>query len=61
MNLPFTMTEEQAVSAIREFQPKVVTPYHYRSKDTGVSDLSTFLRLMKDVPGVKVELMEFYK
>jgi len=30
MNLPFTMTVEQAASAVNEFKPGVVIPYHYR-------------------------------
>lgn len=33
MNLPYTMTPEQAASAILEFQPKIVYPYHYRGQD----------------------------
>lgn len=32
-NLPYTMTEEQAASAVAEFAPKVVYPYHYRDSD----------------------------
>jgi L-ascorbate metabolism protein UlaG (beta-lactamase superfamily) len=35
MNLPYTMTVEQAVEAINTFKPAVVYPYHY-----GDSDLS---------------------
>jgi L-ascorbate metabolism protein UlaG (beta-lactamase superfamily) len=33
MNLPYTMTVEQAASAVTEFAPKVVYPYHYRDSD----------------------------
>ena len=32
MNLPYTMTEESAASAVLEFKPKQVYPYHYRGK-----------------------------
>ncbi|WP_407495400.1 MBL fold metallo-hydrolase [Pseudooceanicola sp. MF1-13] len=32
-NLPYTMTEQQAASAVAEFAPKVVYPYHYRDSD----------------------------
>ncbi|WP_375689378.1 MBL fold metallo-hydrolase [Pseudooceanicola sp. LIPI14-2-Ac024] len=32
-NLPYTMTEEQAASAVAEFQPAFVYPYHYRDSD----------------------------
>jgi len=35
MNIPFTMTPEQAASAAIEFKPRVVYPYHYRGQDTG--------------------------
>lgn len=33
MNLPYTMTVEQAASAVVEFQPGLVYPYHYRDSD----------------------------
>lgn len=36
MNLPFTMTPEQAASATLEFLPRVVYPYHYRGQDPEV-------------------------
>lgn len=34
MNLPFTMDINQAASAVLEFKPKIVYPYHYRGQDT---------------------------
>lgn len=34
MNLPYTMTPAQAASAVLEFKPKIVYPYHYRGQDT---------------------------
>ena len=33
MNLPYTMTEEQAADAVKAFKPKIVYPYHYRGSD----------------------------
>ena len=33
MNLPFTMTVEQAASAVEEFKPVHVYPYHYKGQD----------------------------
>ena len=30
MNLPYTMTPEEAADAVLAFKPKVVIPYHYR-------------------------------
>ena len=34
MNLPFTMTPEEAADAVKAFKPKIVYPYHYRESDT---------------------------
>ncbi len=34
MNLPYTMTIEQAASAVAAFKPRVVYPYHYKGSDT---------------------------
>jgi len=56
MNLPYTMTISQAVSAVREFQPKVVYPYHYSltANATGFkSQLGTDL-------GIEVRLRKWY-
>jgi L-ascorbate metabolism protein UlaG (beta-lactamase superfamily) len=33
MNLPYTMTPEEAADAVRAFHPKVVYPYHYMGSD----------------------------
>lgn len=43
MNLPYTMTPDQAVEAINTFKPGIVYPYHYGDSDlavleTGVGD-----------------------
>lgn len=43
MNLPYTMTPDQAVEAINAFKPGIVYPYHYGDSDlsvleTGVGD-----------------------
>ncbi|MGR3782806.1 MAG: MBL fold metallo-hydrolase [Albimonas sp.] len=45
-NLPYTMTEEQAASAVAEFRPAVVYPYHYRD-----SDLDKFETALKAAAG----------
>jgi L-ascorbate metabolism protein UlaG (beta-lactamase superfamily) len=34
MNLPYTMTPEEAAEAVKAFKPKVAYPYHYRESDT---------------------------
>ena len=56
MNLPYTMTVEQAASAVREFRPKIVYPYHSRG-----SDLEKFKMLVGDDAGVEVRLRDWYK
>lgn len=55
MNLPFTMTPEEAASCVSTFKPKVVIPYHYRG-----SDLSVFSRALAGVDGVDVRVRDFY-
>ncbi len=54
MNLPYTMTEEQAANAVKTFRPKVVYPYHYRGSDT---------QKFKDLVGdaAEVRLVDWYK
>ena len=53
MNLPYTMTPEQAVEAINTFKPRVVYPYHY-----GDSDLSVLETDLED--GTEARLLNWY-
>ena len=53
MNLPYTMTPEQAADAVRKFKPKTVYPYHYRGSDT-----AKFKKLVGDAS--EVSLLEWY-
>jgi L-ascorbate metabolism protein UlaG (beta-lactamase superfamily) len=55
MNLPYTMTPEEAAEAVRAFRPKVVYPYHYRN-----SDLQAFESALKET-GIEVRLRDWYK
>jgi L-ascorbate metabolism protein UlaG (beta-lactamase superfamily) len=60
MNLPYTMTVEQAASAVLAFKPKVVYPYHYRGKD-GFSDVERFKQLVNEGDSaIDVRLVEWY-
>lgn len=56
MNLPFTMTVEQAASAVREFKPKLVCPYHCQG-----SDLEKFKQLVGEDSGIQVQLRDWYR
>ncbi len=53
MNLPFTMDAEAAASAVREFGPSYVYPYHYRGRDGGAQDPAHFAELAGDATEVK--------
>ena len=59
MNLPYTMTVEQAADAVLEFKPKVVYPFHYRGQD-GFSDVEKFKELVAVEKSVEVRLLDWY-
>jgi L-ascorbate metabolism protein UlaG (beta-lactamase superfamily) len=56
MNLPYTMTVESAASAVIEFKPKNVYPYHYRGTE-GLSDVDKFKQLVNDADK-KIEVVQ---
>jgi L-ascorbate metabolism protein UlaG (beta-lactamase superfamily) len=51
MNLPYTMTVEQAASGVAAFAPARVYPYHY-----GESDIQAFARLVGE-SGAETEVV----
>lgn len=53
MNLPYTMTPEQAADAAKMVHPTVFYPYHY-----GETDVTKLTDLMKDVKGIEVKIRE---
>ncbi|RNI29031.1 MBL fold metallo-hydrolase [Rufibacter latericius] len=60
MNLPYTMDVNQAASAVLEFKPKVVYPYHYRGKE-GLSDVNAFkAQVEAGKKQIEVRLREWY-
>ncbi|TMM55111.1 MBL fold metallo-hydrolase [Sulfitobacter sabulilitoris] len=54
MNLPFTMDAEAAASAVAEFAPTFVYPYHYRGRDGGTQDPAEFAKMVGDAVEVKM-------
>jgi L-ascorbate metabolism protein UlaG (beta-lactamase superfamily)/enterochelin esterase-like enzyme len=54
MNLPYTMSPEEAIVAVKSFKPKVVIPYHHRGSDLSV--------LQKGLAGsgTEVRLLDWY-
>ena len=54
------MTVAKAVSAVREFRPRVIYPYHYRNQDNTFADLNLFKRQVGNDRGVEVRLRKWY-
>ena len=60
MNLPYTMDIEHAESAVLEFKPKIVYPYHYRGQD-GFSDVQSFKKIVNEKDKtIDVRLRDWY-
>lgn len=55
MNLPFTMTAEQAAEAVAAFAPGFVMPYHYRGRDGGTQDPEAFAKML-EAAGAETEV-----
>jgi L-ascorbate metabolism protein UlaG (beta-lactamase superfamily) len=54
MNLPYTMTPQEAAEAVKKIHPAIVYPYHYRG-----SDLNAFSSALAG-SGIEVRLREWY-
>ncbi len=60
MNMPYTMTEEDAAKAVLAFVPRIVYPYHYRGQDQ-FSDIEKFKQLVHaENPEIEVRLGNWY-
>ena len=60
MNLPYTMNIKQAASAVLDFTPKIVYPYHYRGKN-GLSDVNSFKKMVNEKnKNIQVQLKNWY-
>jgi hypothetical protein len=60
MNLPYTMDIHQASSAVLEFKPTIIYPYHYRGKDQ-ISDIVKFKELVNEQDAIiEVRLRDWY-
>lgn len=60
MNTPYTMSVDKAASAVRQFRPKVVYPYHYRNGDGSYADLNAFKRKVGVDLGIEVRIRKWY-
>lgn len=60
MNLPYTMSVEEAADGVLAFKPRRVYPYHYRGPD-GLSDTNQFKELVnRGDPNIDVILLNWY-
>ncbi len=59
MNLPFTMDANAAASAVSEFAPTYVYPYHYRGRDGGTQDPAEFAKMVSG--DTEVRLVDWYR
>lgn len=60
MNLPYTMTVEDAADGVLAFAPKKVIPFHFRGKD-GFADVEKFKTLINEGnKDIEVEMLEWY-
>jgi len=61
MNQPYTMTVAKAADAIRQFVPKIVYPYHYRSGDGAKADMAELKGLVGENSGVEIRSRDWYQ
>ncbi len=54
MNLPYTMTPQEAAEAVRAFHPAIVYPYHYMG-----SDVNAFAKALQG-SGIDVRIRNWY-
>lgn len=54
MNLPYTMTPDEAADAVKAFHPRIVFPYHDRGTDTSI-----FQRDLQGT-GIEVRILNWY-
>jgi L-ascorbate metabolism protein UlaG (beta-lactamase superfamily) len=54
MNLPYTMTPDEAADGVLAFHPKIAIPYHFRE-----SDLSVFQKKLEG-SGIEVRILNWY-
>jgi L-ascorbate metabolism protein UlaG (beta-lactamase superfamily) len=61
MNLPYTMTPQEAADCVKAFKPKIVYPYHYRGMGaTPEQNQQAFVAAMKGTAGIEVRTPNFY-
>lgn len=57
MNLPYTMSGQQAAAAAQAFKPTIVYPYHYGK---GGKEPAAFEAALKGAPGIEIRQRDWY-
>ena len=60
VNIPYTMPADKARSAVREFRPQIVYPYHYQNMDSSYPNLNVFKQQVGTDLGIEVRLRKWY-
>ncbi len=60
MNLPYTMTPQEAAAGAKAFKPKVVYPYHYRFPFTKPNDNPQQFAKALEGSGIAVKIRSWY-
>ena len=60
MNVPFTMSVTRAASAIRQFRPRIIYPYHFRNSDSTLANFQTLRQQLGTDLGIELRLRVWY-
>ena len=60
MNLPYTMTPDEAANAVKAFRPKMVYPYHFRYPFNRASGNAEKFAADLKGSGVQVKILDWY-
>lgn len=61
MNLPYTMSINQAADAVLDFKPDIVYPYHYRGEGGKLSNIEEFKTMVNNKnKDIEVRLRDWY-
>ena len=60
MNVPWTMSVDQAASAVLDFKPAILYPYHYRNQGGSFADFDRLKSLIGDEQAIELRLRDWY-
>ncbi|MGI9244945.1 MAG: MBL fold metallo-hydrolase [Verrucomicrobiales bacterium] len=60
MNVPWTMSVDQAASAVLDFKPAILYPYHFRNQGGSFADFDRLKSLIGDEETIELRLRDWY-